>query len=144
MIYEMNLKAEPFEKMKSGKKSVELRLFDHKRRRIDVGDRIIFTNLDDPVQKIAAIVKSLHRYQTFEDLFAEIPPEKCGSSKGETPEKASAGMHKYYTDEQIQTYGVIGIEIELTDAAVTIKQLEEQKEAQFDRLFPDGMKNVGL
>ena len=140
MIYEMNLNASPFEKIASGSKTFELRLFDAKRRRIDIGDRIVFTNLDNPMNKIAVIVRSLHRYASFEDLFADIPIEKCGNSSTDTPDMAAAGMSKYYTADQIRKYGVLGIEIEITDTPKVLKQLEEQKEAEFDRLFPDGMK----
>ena len=140
MIYEMKLKAEPFEKMKSGNKTIELRLFDEKRRWIDIGDKIIFTNYEDPAQKIAVVVKSLHRYATFKDLFTDIPPQKCGKDITETPDSAAAGMNRYFTRDQIQKYGVIGIGIELIDTELVLKQLEDQKEAEFDRLFPDGMK----
>lgn len=140
MIYEMNLNASPFEKIASGSKTFELRLFDAKRRRIDIGDRIVFTNLDNPMKKIAVIVRSLHRYASFEDLFADIPIEKCGNSSTDTPDMAAAGMSKYYTADQILKYGVLGIEIVITDTPKVLKQLEEQKEAEFDRLFPDGMK----
>ena len=71
-IHIMKLNPSPFEKIASGRKTVELRLYDDKRRRIDIGDRIIFSNLEDPEQKIAVKVKSLHRYATFEDLFKDI------------------------------------------------------------------------
>lgn len=140
MIYEMSLNASPYEKIASGSKTVELRLFDAKRRRIDIGDKIVFTNLDEPMKKIAVIVRSLHRYASFKDLFADIPIEKCGNSSTDTPDMAAAGMSKYYTVDQIRKYGVLGIEIILTDTPKVLKQLEEQKEGEFDRLFPDGMK----
>ena len=65
MIFEMNLNASPYEKIASGSKTVELRLFDAKRRRIDIGDKIVFTNLYEPMKKIAVIVRSLHRYASF-------------------------------------------------------------------------------
>lgn len=42
MVYEMKLKAEPFEKIVSGGETVEFRLFDEKRRRLNLGDEIIF------------------------------------------------------------------------------------------------------
>ena len=40
----MKLHPAPFEMIKSGKKTIELRLYDEKRRKIKVGDEIIFTN----------------------------------------------------------------------------------------------------
>ena len=38
MEHTMNLNAHPFEMMRSGKKTIELRLYDEKRRKISVGD----------------------------------------------------------------------------------------------------------
>ena len=49
MNCEMNPNASPFEKIASGSKTFELSLFDANRRRIDIGDRIVFTNLDNPI-----------------------------------------------------------------------------------------------
>ena len=40
----MKLNASPFEMIKSGVKSIELRLYDEKRQKIKIGDTIIFTN----------------------------------------------------------------------------------------------------
>ena len=44
MIHEMRLNNEPFNKIKEGTKTVELRLLDEKRKALRVGDKIIFTN----------------------------------------------------------------------------------------------------
>ena len=140
MIYEMKLASLPFEKIASGRKTMELRLFDEKRRKIDIGDIIIFTSIAEPMQKIAVTVKSLHRYATFEDMFMDIPLKLCGNDSTDTPKKAAAKMIEYYTDAQVQLYGVLGIGIALVDTETALKQLEEKKEAEFERLFPDGMK----
>lgn len=140
MIYEMKLRALPYGLIASGSKTVELRLFDEKRRRIDVGDYIVFANLENPTEKMAVLVHSLHRYSSFEDLFRDISPEKCGYNSTDTAETAVAGMKEYYTDEQIRKHGVLGIDIILTDTNKVLNQLKEQKEAEFERLFPDGMK----
>ncbi len=47
MVHEMLLAPKPFEMMKSGQKTIELRLYDEKRKHIQIGDRIRFI-----VQKI--------------------------------------------------------------------------------------------
>ena len=136
----MKLMKEPFEKIAANEKTIELRLFDEKRRRIDIGDKIIFENFEDSSRRIAVLVKSLHRYTTFEELFTDISPEKCGLTDTHNPNEASAKMSQYYTNEQIQKYGVLGIGIALIDVEIVLKELEKQKEADFERLFPDGMK----
>ena len=45
MIHEMKLNKEPFEKIRDGKKTIELRLNDEKRQRVRVGDSIVFRSL---------------------------------------------------------------------------------------------------
>ena len=42
MLHCMKLNRDPFEKIKSGSKTIEMRLFDEKRQRISVGDFIEF------------------------------------------------------------------------------------------------------
>ena len=140
MIYEMKLKAEPFEKIQTGRKTVELRLFDEKRRRLDIGDKIIFEKIEDSGQRIAVVVRSLHRYATFEELFMDIPLEKCGNASTDTFKEAAARMSQYYPEDKIKKYGVLGIGIELINLDKVLKELDEQKEAEYERLFPDGMK----
>ena len=119
---------------------MELRLYDDKRRLLNISDRIIFTNMANPTQKIAVIIKSLHRYASFEELLAEIPLEKLGNDTEETPESVAHAMKKYYTDDQIKKYGVLGIGIEMTSTEETEKQMKEQEENIFERMVPDETK----
>ena len=44
MKHFMKLDPQPFESIKSGEKTIELRLFDEKRQLINVGDTIVFTD----------------------------------------------------------------------------------------------------
>lgn len=136
----MKLDKEPFFNIKAGRKTVELRLFDGKRRQLDIGDDIIFTNLSNDNEEIAVKVKALYRYDSFEELFAEISPEKCGFNHRETTEEAASHVLKYYSKEKIRTYGVLGIKIELTSLEEALEKYHKYYEAQFERFFPDGMK----
>ena len=140
MVYYMKLNQEPFRKIAEGSKTVELRLFDVKRRGLDIGDDIIFYNLSDESEKLAVRVKALYRYGSFEELFSEISPERCGNPKGMSIKEAAEGMKKYYTEEQIQLYGVLGIKIEVINLEEALKRKEEIYMAQLERYFPDGMK----
>ena len=44
MTHYMNLNPQPFEMIAQGKKTIELRLLDEKRKKIAAGDVLIFTN----------------------------------------------------------------------------------------------------
>lgn len=140
MVHEMKLDREPFEKMKSGRKTVELRIYDDKRRRLKIDDIIVFTERKGNERKIAARITALYRYRTFEELFSEIAPAKCGFAKHDSVEDAVRQMRKYYPLEKELETGVLGIRVELMSYEDAMLNQINLKEAEFDRLFPDGMK----
>lgn len=140
MVYEMKLNAAPFEKIRDGRKTVELRLFDGKRRRLEIGDDIIFTRLPDEQERIAVKIKALLRFASFEELFEIISPETCGNDAGTSKEEAALGMRKYYSEEKEKQYGVVGIGVSVIDLEDALARQEQIREAEFERLFPDGMK----
>lgn len=108
MTRSMRLNPAPFEKIKSGAKTIELRLNDEKRRRIKTGDKIEFVN-NATGETLTAEVVALHRFDSFAELYGALPPEKFGYAKGEA---ASPGdMNLYYAPERQAKYGVLGIEI---------------------------------
>ncbi len=109
MVHEMKLREAPFEKIRSGRKTVELRLFDEKRRKLEIGDTIIFAKLPDKEERIEGKVKALLRFAAFKDLFEVISPEKCGYDAGTSINEAALGMRKYYSPEEEKEYGVVGI-----------------------------------
>lgn len=112
MTHYMKLKDKPFCAIRDGRKTIELRLYDEKRRSVQVGDRIEFTRMTDVTQKITVKVTALHLFDSFEDLYANLPLEKCGYD-GDSIKRASASdMREYYPEEEQREYGVVGIEIE--------------------------------
>ena len=56
-VNQMNLYPEPFELIKGGSKKVEMRLFDEKRRKLSVGELIVFANTKTKEELIAEIVE---------------------------------------------------------------------------------------
>lgn len=113
MLHQMKLKPEPFEKMKSGAKTVELRLNDEKRQLVQIGDFIEFTLIDDSSQKLTARVIALHHFDSFRELYVALPKGKMGYPENETPNPDH--MDEYYPREKQERYGVLGIELRLTD-----------------------------
>lgn len=108
-VVEMCLADEPFAAIKSGKKTLELRLYDDKRKSIRVGDSIVFKNRENTAE-IAVFVKALYHFDSFKNLFSE--PEmlaKAGWSELTASEAADI-MYSYYTKEQEHEFGVLGIE----------------------------------
>lgn len=109
----MNLNPEPFEMIKSGRKTIELRLFDEKRQEIEVGDTITFVNTEDSRKAISARVMALHRFESFRELYENLPLLKCGYTEADVHTASFKDMEAYYPAERQSLYGVVGIEIEL-------------------------------
>lgn len=110
--HRMNLRPSPFELIASGRKTFELRLNDEKRRAVEVEDRIVFTNTEDG-RELEARVIALHRFESFAELYASLPLERCGYLPEELETARPSDMEEYYTPEQQSEHGVLGIEIEL-------------------------------
>lgn len=113
MKHNMKLNPSPFEMIKSGKKTIELRLNDEKRRRIKIGDEIEFENTGDSTQVINAKVLNLYRFCSFDELYKSLPLLKCGYTSDDVRTAHPSDMECYYSDKQQKMYGVVGIEIEL-------------------------------
>lgn len=75
-VHRFNLADAPFEKIKNGTKTVELRLYDEKRRTVSVNDSIIFSNAAGDTVSVA--VKALHRFADFKELYSRLDLLKCG------------------------------------------------------------------
>lgn len=113
---EMRLTDEPFELIKSGIKTVEVRLYDEKRSNIKVGDCIVFSRACGD-ERLVTFVVGLHRFDTFAALYAAIG-DKCGIG-GLSVDAAVSQIRRYYSEEGEAKYGVLGIEL-TTERAVHI------------------------
>ena len=108
---EMKLADEPFEKIASGEKTLEIRLNDEKRRQIQVGDVLVLTRSSRSLDKIKARVVALYPFESFAALFSSALFEKTGCG-GMSADEAAAGMYQYYTKAQEEEFGVLAIEID--------------------------------
>lgn len=109
----MSLHDEPFEMIKNGLKTIELRLNDEKRQNIKIGDLIIFKKTDHEDEMLYTQVMKVHHFSNFKTLYQTLPLDKCGYSKDEIKNAHEKDMLFYYSQEQQDQYGVIGIEIKM-------------------------------
>ena len=114
MTHYMNLCSEPFNSIKNKEKIYELRLLDSKRQKLKVGDTITFTNLDNK-ETLSVKVVGLHKFSSFEELYNNLPLDKCGYNKSNISKSNPKDMEKYYPKEKQSQYGVVGIEISLLE-----------------------------
>ena len=109
-VHEMKLRPGPFAKIKSGAKTIELRLYDEKRQKIRVGDVIEFTCTEGG-EMIRATVKSLHLFDSFVELYDTLPLLQCGYTAEDVDRAHPSDMEAYYSSEEQEKYGVVGIEL---------------------------------
>lgn len=108
---QMALHSEPFEKIASGLKKVEMRLFDNKRKELNVGDKIVFKERTNENNKIKVKITKLNKFSSFDELYRFYKDKTVlGYAPNETADPKD--MEKYYTKEK-QKMGVLAIEFEL-------------------------------
>lgn len=115
MRHNMKLRIQPFNKIRSGQKTFELRLYDEKRQQLRVNDEIEFTCIDSYETPITVQILSLRLFKNFAELYDTLPLLQCGYTeetiKGADPDD----MNQYYSVEEQARYGVVGIEIKVID-----------------------------
>jgi ASC-1-like (ASCH) protein len=113
MEHSMKLLESPYERILSGKKTIEVRLFDEKRQKINVGDIIEFSKLPDLEDKVKVEIVALLRYKSFRDLVNDFGMEYYGYPKDYPVDTFVNNIYKIYSKEKEQKYGVLGIKIKL-------------------------------
>lgn len=108
----MKLAVIPFEKIVSGAKTIESRLFDKKRQQIRLGDKIEFTCKNNPIKKVKTIVKALYLYPDFSSMFSDFSSLHFG---GASKEELLKEIETFYAKDEQNKYGVVGIKVELME-----------------------------
>ena len=109
----MKLAPSPFEMIRNGKKTIELRLYDEKRKCISSGDRITFVNTDDENEVLNVMVENLFVFSSFEELYKNLPLLECGYTENDVCKASPDDMEQYYSKDKQKQYGVVGIKIKL-------------------------------
>ena len=107
-MHTMTVQTKYYRLLKNRQKTVELRLYDDKRRLIKIGDEILFSNLSDANDTFIGTVVALHRAENFKALCNIINPKQAGMS---STEELVHVMKEFYPIEKQNKWGVVGIEI---------------------------------
>lgn len=108
MIHKMKLVDFAFNAIKNKEKDIEIRLNDEKRRLINVGDIIEFHHIDTK-EIIKTKVINLHHFDTFKELFDKFDNKRLGLKETDD----ATIMDNFYTKEEQEKNGALGIEIQL-------------------------------
>lgn len=112
MIHIMKLQPEYYNYILNGTKRIELRLNDEKRKSIKLGDIIKFYKEPELKDFIETKVIGLLKYNSFEEMVKDYNVDIL-SDKSMTKKELINVLEQFYTKENQQKYGVLGIRIEL-------------------------------
>ena len=111
-VHSMTLKREFFDKVSKGSKTVELRLYDEKRKCIKTGDLIRFGVDDHSGEMITVKVLGAYVYPSFEVLVDDFDARSMGFAKRK-PSYISEYMKVFYEGNDACKNGVIAIRMKL-------------------------------
>lgn len=100
-VHEMNLDDRYFDLIKSGRKTVELRLNDERRQAINAADIIEFRNRATG-EKLRAKVNDIYTRSTVADLISVINPRDAGFTDDK---EMTAALSSIYPAEKAEKYG---------------------------------------
>jgi len=110
-MFECHLDEDVFEIVKNGIKNVEVRVNDEKRRKMKIGDQIVFLKRPLEIEKINTKIISLKTYKDFNELVKFYNIERLYLSNY-TKEEFVKLLERFYSIEEQEKYGVVAIEFE--------------------------------
>ena len=112
MEMKVHLHPEVFDIVTKGEKNVEVRLNDEKRRKLKVGDTLIFLKRPDEIETISAKITDLVPFSSFLDVVDYYEMKRI-YLEFTTKEEYINIMRQFYSQEDESKYGVIAIEFEI-------------------------------
>lgn len=109
-VHTMHRDPEWFEKIRLGMKTVEARLYDPKRREIEVGDIVICRKRGDSYECLRVEVTELIVKPSFAELLDTVHHHDFGFPG---KEYGMVAVRQYYSEEDEREHGVVGIRIRL-------------------------------
>lgn len=108
-MFYCHLDSDVFEVVKNGTKTVEVRVYDEKRRSMKVGDEIIFLKRPLEVEKVVTKISGLKVYNNFNELVQDYDIKSL-YLENYTKEEFVKLLGRFYSDEEQEEYGVVAIE----------------------------------
>lgn len=112
MEMKVHLHPDVYEIVKQGSKNVEARVNDEKRRKLKVGDTLIFLKRPLEEEYCIAKVTNLKYFDTFKDMGKYYDFKRL-YLEDYTMDMWLKELSRFYSDEEIKKYGVVAIEFEL-------------------------------
>ncbi len=108
--YQMTLMRKYFDRLVSGKKTVEMRLLDEKRSELALSDIIEFSCVDNLSETVRTKIIGLYKYSNFSRLSSDFSPSELGYTMA-SAEDIPYDMEIIYGKEKIEKYGALAIRV---------------------------------
>lgn len=112
MEMSVHLHPDVFDIVNKGVKNIEVRVNDKKRRKLKVGDDLIFLKRPLENESIQAKVIGLDYYDNFKELINHYEMKRV-YLPNYTKEMWLKEMSRFYTEKQQEEYGVVAIRFKL-------------------------------
>jgi len=109
----MKMQPQFFEKIKNNNKTVEIRLFDEKRKALRIGEQIEFSKQPELREKILVEIIELRKFPDFVSLLNEYSLSEMGFAETISQKDFLQTFYQYYTPEEEKMFGVIAIKVKL-------------------------------
>ncbi len=107
-IHQMKLNANAFDRMKNGDKKREYRVNDEKRRKVKIGDIIIFRKLPDLNKKLDMLVTDIQVYNDFKEAVTPYFNEDFSDRYDDINSLVESFYSKgYYDKDEVEKYGTV-------------------------------------
>jgi len=107
----MRLHPEPFNDIKSGLKTTEMRLLDEKREELNIGDEITFISRET-AEELIAEVKDLKAYKDFAEIY-DIEKALIDKYAKWDRQEFIDSFDEYYSEKLKEGYKALSIHFEL-------------------------------
>ena len=112
MKHEMKLVDKYYNYILNGTKRIELRLYDEKRKKINIGDTITFLKYPNMDESFNVIVTELLRYSSFDNLIKDFDISILADQSMSKDELVNI-LNGFYSTPEQNKHGVLGIRFEL-------------------------------
>jgi len=113
-IHHFHLADEPFQAIADGRKTIETRLYEEKRQKINVGDELVFAQ-SNGTYEIHATVTELLRADSFQELFSSNDATLFGK---DSIKELLDQIYTFYSVEDEEHYGVVGIRFAVKERVI--------------------------
>ena len=111
-MFECHLDEDVLEVVKKGIKNVEVRVYDEKRRKMKIGDEIVFLKRPLEEEKIVTRIVDLKVFKDFNELVNNYDIKRLYLDTFSKEEFINL-LGRFYSKEEQEKYGVVAIEFEV-------------------------------